>query len=244
MLLRQGLQCRVVNLPDGEDVDSLLQNQGRAGFEDQLSRAQEGLDFCLRVMSQQGVAREILDWAKSFLNSLQDSTWQAYFLPRIAAGLGLSEAELRRAVSASPASQTRGPRQQTRPGHRDRELLHFAIACPEYCRRLDVLGLDQALATQRGRQLWQKIRDYPRAEIIRHLDEGEKRFYIQSELASIPDERAKDIWKDIEQLLGRIRQEARLEEMRRALKRAQEAGQDQEVERILRAYTQTLGGDS
>ncbi|MFO7717498.1 MAG: DNA primase, partial [Desulfohalobium sp.] len=50
MLLRQGVQCRVVNLPDGEDVDSLLQNSGAAGFQRFVREAEEGLTFCLRVL--------------------------------------------------------------------------------------------------------------------------------------------------------------------------------------------------
>ena len=249
MLLRQGVQCRVVSLPDGEDVDSLLQGQGAAGFQRYVREAEEGLSFCLRVLRESGVAREILRWATEFLNGLHDSTWQAYFLPRVAAGLELSETELRRAVDGNREAKTSGGAQQrgqrlerTSPGQRDRELLHFAISFPAYTKRLDVLGLDHALATERGRQLWRKIQAFSREELLLHLDEGEKRFYIQSELDPIPAERERLVWEGIEQFLHRTRQDEKLHEMRTALKKAQEAGDAEEMDRLLQAYTDMLGG--
>ena len=249
MLLRQGVQCRVVNLPDGEDVDSLLQQSGAAGFQRFVREAEEGLTFCLRVLRESGVAREILHWATEFLQGLQDRTWQAYFLPRVAAGLELSETELRRALdgggrsAAGARSHHRSEHlQQASPGQRDRELLHFAISCPQYCERLDVLGLEQALATERGRQLWRKIKSFSREELLLHLDASEKRFYIQSELHPLPAQRQRAVWEGIEQFLHKTRQEVTLQEVRTALKHAQESGDAEEMDRLLRAYTDMLGG--
>jgi DNA primase len=95
MILAQGLSCRAVPLPDGEDVDSLLQARGAEGFRHFLDQAREGLEFCLATLRDTGSPKEIVEWATGFLGKLGDPLLRGYFLPRVAQGLGLSEGQLR-----------------------------------------------------------------------------------------------------------------------------------------------------
>lgn len=104
MILTRGLSCRVVLMPEGEDVDSLLQQQGKEAFEQVLSRALKGLDFCLQTVSATFSPREVLDWAKKFAGQLDSAELLAFYLPRLASGLGLSETELRRAMPAGKSA--------------------------------------------------------------------------------------------------------------------------------------------
>lgn len=97
MFLQAGLNCVVVTLPDGEDIDSLLKSGGPEAFKALEAKAEGGLDFCCREARALGGAREVVGWARNFLKGLKDSGWKAFYLPRLSAGLGLSEAELRRA---------------------------------------------------------------------------------------------------------------------------------------------------
>ncbi len=96
MILKQGLSCRVVLMPDGEDVDSLLQKQGRDGLEACLEAAFDGLDYCLDTVREQFAPRDVVGWAQGFLGGLTAAPLRSYFLPRLAEGLGLSESDLRR----------------------------------------------------------------------------------------------------------------------------------------------------
>ncbi len=113
MILGRGMQCRVVLMPDGEDVDSLLQGQGTEAFAALLDSAPDGLEYCVDAIAQLA-PREILDWVKRFLDSLAQSELRSFYISRLAGGLGLDEAELRGSVVRTDSR--RSPRQQQYPG--------------------------------------------------------------------------------------------------------------------------------
>lgn len=115
MILLQGVACKVVLMPEGEDVDSLLQAQGTEGLEKCMGEAPDGLQFCMDTLRAEFAPREIMAWAKSFLSDLSDQGLRAYYLPRIASGLGLSEADFRRDARVSGSPHTRGQRQYQQP---------------------------------------------------------------------------------------------------------------------------------
>ena len=100
MFLSRGLDCRVALMPEGEDVDSLLQASGREALDVLLDKAPEGLDYCLRmavlgVFPQGGVGLgEILPGPFGAAGSLGPTIF-----PRLAHGLKMSETELRRVIS-------------------------------------------------------------------------------------------------------------------------------------------------
>jgi DNA primase len=70
LLILAGARGKVVLLPDGEDVDSLLQRQGREALDACLSMAQDSLDFCLTVAKEEMAPREMLAWARTFMRRL------------------------------------------------------------------------------------------------------------------------------------------------------------------------------
>lgn len=109
MILSRGMQCRVVLMPDGEDVDSLLQQQGTQAFENLLQTAPDGVDYCISTVSQLA-PRDVLDWVKRFLDSLVQPELQSFYISRLAGGLGLDEADLRR--NAAPARDAQRNTQQ------------------------------------------------------------------------------------------------------------------------------------
>ncbi|MFH1913976.1 MAG: DNA primase [Pseudomonadota bacterium] len=205
MILLQGVACRVVLMPDGEDVDSLLQTKGVEGFEACLTQAPDGLDFCMSTLRSDFAPREIMAWAKGFLTDLQDPSLRAFYLPRIAGGLGLSEADFRRdaGVSGPPKAGGAYQRQQTSPaqpgpggrsatGHQvvghptvgkedkdDRYFLKFPIQYPDYVPALAERGFGHILTTQWAGTLWEKLVNAQHGHIVSQLDHQEKRFYIK-----------------------------------------------------------------
>ncbi|CAM2057787.1 DNA primase [Desulfovibrionales bacterium] len=102
MFLVRGMQCRVVQLPKGEDVDSLLHGVGKETLDVIIAQAVDGLDYCMQILVEGGSGREIIKWAKDFSNQLEDPQLLAFFLPRLSHGLGLSEAELRQTLAPAP----------------------------------------------------------------------------------------------------------------------------------------------
>lgn len=195
MILLQGVACKVVLMPDGEDVDSLLQTKGAEGFEACMNEAPDGLTFCMNTLRAEYAPRDIMAWAKSFLSELSDGSLRAYYLPRLASGLGLSEADFRRDAGGAPSTRNpqhqprqaqRAPQQQSQPAMGvgkdyadDRYFLRFAIQYPDYCPELAGRGLAQVLRTDWARALWMKLETTQQGQVASLLNEQEKGFFIQ-----------------------------------------------------------------
>jgi len=245
MILQFGLKADVVELPEGEDVDSLLRGQGSDALEALLGQAPDGLAFCLNMIRYNHSPKEIMSWATHFLHSLRDASWRAFYLPRLAEGLRISEQELRQALDkgGQGAAHPRKPtRQVAAPAQRDRELLRFAVCCPEYTQTLKDLDMEASLRTERGKVFWRKILNYGVDRVLPYLDEGEKRFFVECQLKAKDSEEASLIWKDIRSILMREKSKRERKELYEALAQAERSGDQGEVARILRAI-QDLRGD-
>jgi DNA primase len=194
MILLQGVACKAVLLPDGEDVDSLLQTRGAEGFEACMNEAPDGLTFCMNTLREEYAPRDIMAWAKSFLSELSDASLRAFYLPRLASGLGLSEADFRRDAGAATPQQQRNPRHQPRQTQRaelrqemgvgkdfadDRYFLRFSIQYPDYVPELAKRGMTQVLRTPWAKALWEKLETTQQGQVASLLNEQEKGFYIQ-----------------------------------------------------------------
>jgi len=196
MILLQGVACKVVLMPDGEDVDSLLQEKGADGFEACMTEAPDGLTFCMNTLRSDYAPRDIMAWAKSFLSDLSDASLRAYYLPRLAAGLGLSEADFRRDAGAMPPPRnTQQQPQQTPPPQQqqqqqlamgvgkddkvDRDLLQFPIQYPDYVTELNNRGFDRILRTEWAKALWMKLTQSQQGQIQSLLNDQEKSFYYR-----------------------------------------------------------------
>lgn len=270
MILQRGLGCRVLLMPEGEDVDSILQNQGRDAFEAVLADAVDGLEFCLSTVREQFSPREIVDWVKDFAGKLIGPDLLPYFVPRFAQGLGLAESELREMV-AGPAPQGRqgsgwskgaGRKGRGQSGPvvaaekprlsantiRARELLRFVVWYPHHIPLLEERGAALLLTHPRSQRLWDKLKHSGGEDILPLLDEREKSFFVQCQLEkkeSPVDER--DELESICLLLGRVRAGAQGENLLSAMRNAkahpgQGAGVNgsDEIE-LLRALQESLG---
>lgn len=259
MILLQGAKCRVVMLPDGKDVDDVLQEHGRDGFEACLESARDGLDFCLKTLRDDFSPREIMDWAGSFLSELRDPALAAFFLPRLANGLGLSEAELRRTAPAG-----KGTRQQSAPPHgdkpaqapkppatgsvnkNDRIYLQFCVKYPEYIPLLDQQQMHTVFSTDGAKALWEKLRTVqPGEDILSRLNDKEKRFYIQcrNQLAENPlsGQELQQEWDFICHSIYETQKKNYLRQLRENMRLAQEQGDGVLLEQYQRAYQDFLG---
>ncbi|WP_462323497.1 DNA primase [Desulfoplanes sp.] len=239
MVLAEGVGCRVVLLPEGEDADSILRDQGADVFKGMLANAQAGLAFCLDVVKGNATPKEIMGWAVSFIQGLKEVGWQAYYIPRLAEGLGVSEKELREAIGRKGPD---APRTQTRlhlcgPAQRDRELLSFAIRFPSYLGRLKESHFASSLCTQRGKDFWRKLIQHGHDYLLSHLDEGERTFFVRctmQERGAEDGEAAQ--WEGIQEFMAQNNSKKRQKHLKMALARAQQEGDLEEVKRILAQF--------
>jgi len=192
MILLQGVACRVVLMPEGEDVDSLLQTKGTDGLEVCMTEAPDGLTFCMNTLRAEFAPRDIMAWAKSFLSDLSDASLRAYYLPRLAAGLGLSEADFRRDAGVSgPPRNTRQQPRQAQPVQQqatmgvgkddkdDRYFLRFPIQYPDYVPELANRGFERILRTDWAKALWNKLVHAQPGQISSLLNDQEKSYYFR-----------------------------------------------------------------
>ncbi len=192
MLLARGLSCTVVTMPEGEDIDSLLRTRGKEAFEALQERAPDGLQFCIDVLRSLA-PRETVEWARTFLRKVEIRELISPYASRLATCLQLSEETLRSSVvearmrtrPASGARQAAAPR-LSRQSIRDREIMTYAVRYPHRLEDLRRRGADLALTTAVARQLWDKIEEYGPEEVVHHLDEREKHFWVQCRTGEAP----------------------------------------------------------
>lgn len=181
MLLLQGLGCRVTLLPQGEDADSLLKSGGVDALEAVRGHGQDGLDYCLATVRETTSPKEITQWAKDFIEALDDPAHHAYFLPRLLEGLGLEERAFRKALGefvTSDEKKSRGlsvykggknrrrdfkdessffiPTEGTPVStiSKEAELIRFALCFPETVAELHVEGAAILLHSAWAQHLW------------------------------------------------------------------------------------------
>lgn len=266
MILKQGLSCRVVLMPEGEDVDSLLQKQGREGLEACLNEAADGLDYSLDTVREQFAPRDVVGWAQGFLSGLTAPALRSYFLPRLAEGLGLSEADLRRfsgagqrdqgfaspqpaqyadgQPSGQPTGQTARPRGRAGMAvgsdeKNDRAFLAFPVLYPEYVPELARRGFEALLLTDWARALWDKMAATGGQNMLPGLDDDEKIFYVKTRTTAHRLE-GEELAREWEHVCARIRESIvrkERERLKEAVRLADEKGDREALLRHLAELT-------
>ena len=107
MILAKGLACRVILLPQSEDIDSLLKSEGPEAFDALRRKAPDGLDFCIDTLRRDFAPREIVEWVKNFLGQVAVPELVNRFASELCGGLELDEAQIRANLSGKNADKTR-----------------------------------------------------------------------------------------------------------------------------------------
>jgi len=262
MILQYGVSCSVVLMPDGEDVDSLLQSKGNEGLDACLNAAPDGLDYCLSVVREGFAPREIVGWANGFLAHLADNSLRPFYIPRLAQGLGLAESDLRRfgggqgrlgnaaepgqrqqaqprsgGLTAPAASQQRQPA-VGRDERDDRYFLRFPIQYPEYIPELVKRGFERLFVTDFGQDLWKKLAQARNGDVVPLLDEAEKSFWARTRSEEKPE--GDDLAQEWEHVCERIAQAGvkhTREQLMEQIRLASQNGEAEELKRLMAALT-------
>jgi DNA primase len=266
MILQYGVSCSVVLMPDGEDVDSLLQSKGNEGLDACLDAAQDGLDYCLSVVREGFAPREIVGWANGFLAHLADNSLRPFYIPRLAQGLGLAEADLRRFGTGQgrldgagqqgqrphqglSQGQSTGGTPLARPGTQrqpavgrderdDRYFLRFPIQYPEYIPELAKRGFERLFTTDFGQSLWKKLARAGEGDIVPLLDEVEKSFWARTRSEDKPEGDAlAQEWEHVCERIAQAGVQHTREQLMEQIRLASQQGDAEEVKRLMAALT-------
>ncbi len=251
MILHQGVACRVLLMPEGEDVDSLLHKQGRDGLEACFEQAADGLDYCLATVRKDFAPREIVAWATGFLGHLSDNALRAYYLPRLADGLGLSEEDLRRQGGQQGGGSYAGGagRQDARKAAQqhvktrrsvgsdeanDRKFIEFSIQYPDYSPHLAKRGLWNVLSTDWGRTLWQRLSLERFNDVAATLGEDDAKMWRNAieKHPQLTGEELADHWESLCTWIDKQHKEVRRKELMQSLAELSLAGDVEEVKKV------------
>jgi DNA primase len=218
------LSCKVVLIPDTEDIDSLLRSQGKDAFEALRRAAPDGLAFCLSVL--RGMApKDAVEWARSFLSRLELPELLHRFASELSAGLGLEESELRGGPQAGRKPRGHGappPEPAARRILPEREIMTFAVRYPHRLSALRDCGADLMLTSPWAHALWDKLERFSAEEIFTGLNEQEKKFWLRCRDA-VTDAPALDgetrEWNAVRQMLDRWQKTAHSASVAAALRR-------------------------
>ncbi|WP_034603038.1 DNA primase [Maridesulfovibrio frigidus] len=253
MILTQGVSCDVIVLPDGEDVDSILQARGAEGFQVFLDEATEGLDFCLTTLKAGYSPREIMDWAQDFLKNMSSASLKAFYHPKVATGLGVAEAGLNSAFSgvlgksSTPVAKKERPRAVASVGGQEKDdkiFLRYAVQHPEHVTELSERGIAQVLTSHWGKLLWPKLMAHSGQDIMPYLDDSEKRFWASCRMEDpFSREDLEEEWRHVCMVIAKRRYEAGRKQLADAMRRAQAEGDLDRVNAYLKVLNDSVWRD-
>ena len=109
-ILRDGVQARFLFLPDGEDPDTLIRQEGQQAFEQRLNNATPLSGFLLQhiadpldITSSDGRAR-LSEQAKPLISKIQDGVFKDLLMNDLSNMIGLSSSNLQQYMPADEQS--------------------------------------------------------------------------------------------------------------------------------------------
>ena len=240
----EGLYPRVIVLPQGEDPDSFVRQQGARGFLAFKEKALDIFDFLVETLAKRypntlegkmALLREI----QPALVALRDPVLFELQVRRLAEHLGVSELAVKQRLGANKRSVK--VLSETRSPYWERTILEFLVHNPKYIREFEEIGLGEVFQTDAYRRLY---------EALLTLDEGlgvvdltfedlELQALLSEILLSPPpfEEIAPErVAAEIKAWWLKKRHQKRLEELLEAIKVAEASGQNEEVLRLLKEY--------
>jgi DNA primase len=114
--LRDGRQIKFVFLPDGDDPDSYIANNGTSKFEKQLDSGKDLSDFLIDKISENidlnsidGKAR-MAERAKPFIGKIPDGIFKELIIDKLSASVGISSKKLTALISQVNTKESMKPK--------------------------------------------------------------------------------------------------------------------------------------
>ncbi|WP_285905070.1 DNA primase [Pseudodesulfovibrio pelocollis] len=145
LLLQRGLECWVVDLPEGEDVDSLLNKRGgEAVFDRALRGATHGFSYITPWVDAMNI-KDKSRWVSDFLNTAEQQ-FHGWLIPRLSIMLEISEFELRRMIRDAPEMYLE-----------EQKVLQFLSSFPAYVASMQARGVEELFQTPCAKKQWDAL---------------------------------------------------------------------------------------
>jgi DNA primase len=122
-VLRDGVQARFLFLPDGEDPDTLVRQEGQQAFEQRLDHATPLSDFMLNhlaepldLTSPDGKAR-LSEQAKPLIGKIADGVFKDLLFGQLSDTIGLSSTALQQHMPQAPQQEAHAYTRQATQAH-------------------------------------------------------------------------------------------------------------------------------
>jgi DNA primase len=133
-LLAHGIQSSVVTLPPGEDPDTVVRSEGRAGLGVYLDGAVDVLDRKLQLLDEKGYFRSVdrirvaVDKLLPTLRATHDPALRDIYISRVAERTGVRRETLQDEVEAGARTAAAGRRQSGAGPRRDRAASRSSLS--------------------------------------------------------------------------------------------------------------------
>lgn len=241
------LRVRIAQLPAGEDPDSYIRKVGSEAFQKCVDEAQDILDFMLANasrnfdLSKPGGVQDYYQHILPAVRALRDDVQRSAYIRRISTELRVSESALAaRLKSPQAVSTLRNKRDSFDPEER---LLRILAHSPDFIsvarqhlraqdfNREELRPVVEALFAMEGRREPLRLTDL--SGFLQ--EEGMLRKWTELLVHEPPESTAEDVLKLILPIRDRVKQ-LRLEELRREVVPAMEAGQLSSDDERFREY--------
>ncbi|MDR3073814.1 MAG: toprim domain-containing protein, partial [Deltaproteobacteria bacterium] len=257
MAIAKGMRCAVVLMPEGEDIDSLLHGAGTEAFEKLRGSAPDGLDFCIRTLAGESPS-EAVGWVKDFLRQVELPELLPSYVSRLARGLDLDEAALRRDLPAFTAPEAARAGGRNPAGLVDGELpvperglevelMRYVVRNPGHLPALREYGAELLLGNAFFRELWTAVADcapdFMPDDIFAALADKQRAFWVATRMNG-PGDGADDPEKkgrELAEIRGRLSALGSERQSRTCLTaiRHTSSGDEYDAE-LLKAMTETV----
>lgn len=218
LFLSYGVDVGVVELPEGEDVDTYLLRYGKTGLDKLIKNAKQGLVYCAHMIKLNNSPREVLNWCREFLSSLEDPALKGFYLPVIVKELGISEVDLTYPQDSKKIVRSNYIEPSA---FGEKEILKFIICNPDYLEELKNMNIDKHLKNDFAKKLFEKLTMYHKQDILYNLDEKERKFYIEALFSKQDTVDAKLQWSKIKNFIENKEKKRLIKEAKEELIKAQ-----------------------
>ncbi|MBU1248286.1 MAG: DNA primase [Proteobacteria bacterium] len=144
-VILEGLKCHIVDLPDGLDVDEILQfPDGADVLKGLTQKARPGFTVIADHLETLSF-KERSTWVSTFLQGCSPQVI-GWIVPKLSDSIGVSEVELRKLVKEADDMF-----------EIEKTILSFAQSFPAYTEAMQRMGVSEALTTDKARAHWAKV---------------------------------------------------------------------------------------
>jgi len=260
LFLSEQVTARIAVLPEAHDPDTFVREFGREGLSKHLEAAMPLPEFVFdKLVAQHGQSvagkTKIVAELQELIKAIGDQHLQrTLFVSHFAKKLGLTPQQLLEGVITPQPANTQAAKPTTSPGKdeaalpmKQRQLLEFLLAYPEYLPAFLDAGLEEIIMNQFGLAILHLLKKQPDlsggAEQLLELATGPERSFISRMLISTPSHSEEMRGQMAQEMLGWLTTTSLRAKKVRLMRQISEAQHTQNEQLLKELMTQKIQMD-